>query len=64
MPRRVVIDVFLVTLTVPRDPRGTTTTALQRTLNSTTFQDRLRKSVAAVCRAYPSLRNVRVELSR
>ena len=64
MGKRVVIDVLLVTLTVPQDLDAKEVTAVRRTLNGRGFRERLKKTVTAACRAFPSLRRVRLDISR
>jgi hypothetical protein len=64
MGKRVVIDVLLVTLTVPQDLNEKEARAVRRTLNGQRFRERLKKTVTTACRAFPSLRRVRLDISR
>jgi hypothetical protein len=64
MRKRVTMDVFLVTLTVPHDLAEPEVTAIRRTLKGKDFQRRLRDAATETCRAFPSLRTVRLDISR
>jgi hypothetical protein len=64
MEKRVVIDVFQVTLTVPQNLDEKEVTAVRRTLNDQGFRERLKRTVSATCRAFPSLKRVRFGISK
>jgi len=64
MPKTVELDTFLVTLTVPRDLPAATVSRIRRVLNRPSFQTRLRRSVEALVRQYPSLHSVTLSVSR
>jgi hypothetical protein len=64
MRKRVTIDVFLVTLTVPEDLDEAEVRAVRRTLSGRRFQHRLRRAAIETCRAFTSLRPVRLDVSR
>jgi hypothetical protein len=64
MGKRVVIDVLLVTLTVPQCLSEKEVTAIRRTLSGQGFRERLKRTVSAACRAFPSLRPVRFDISK
>ena len=57
---RVVLEVFLLTLTLPRDyPER-----VHRALNRRSFVDRLQKVITTLIREFPSLASVEVSVSR
>jgi hypothetical protein len=64
MRKRVIIDVFLVTLTVPEDIDEAEVRAVRRTLGGRRFQGRLRLAAIETCRAFPTLRRIRLDISR
>ena len=64
MPKIVELDTFLVTLKVPRDLSAATVSKIRRVLNRRGFQIRLRRTVDALLRRYPTLQNVTLSVSR
>jgi hypothetical protein len=64
MRKRVTIDVFLVTMTVPEDLDEAEVRAVRRALKGKSFQRRLRDATTETCRAFPSLRTVHLDISR
>ena len=64
MPKTVELDTFLVTLTVPRDSPAATVSRIRRVFNRPGFQARLRRTVEALLRRYPTLQTVSLSVSR
>jgi hypothetical protein len=63
MRRRVVLDVFRITLTIRSDLNAKEANAIRRTLDSRRFNDRLKTTVRTAFRAFPTLRSVRFDIS-
>ena len=64
MPKIVQLDTFLVTLKVPRDLPAATVSKIRRVLNRPGFQIRMRRTVEALLRRYPTLHTVTLSVSR
>lgn len=60
----IVLDEFHLTLLVPRGLNESQAQAASRTLNGRRFQAQLRAAVRRVLRQHPSLRSIRLTLSR
>ena len=61
---RVVLDVFLVTVTIPRNHPAFEVIKIRRTLNRLRFATRLQNCVATLIRALPSLTAIDVSVPR
>jgi hypothetical protein len=64
MPKELVIDEILVTVFVPVGLPDTAYRAIRRTLIGRRFRTRLERGVGDAIRRYPSLRQVRVSVTR
>jgi hypothetical protein len=64
MSKIVELDTFLLTLKVPRDLPAATVSKIRRVLNRPAFQARLRQTVEALLRRYPTLHTVALSVSR
>ena len=58
------LDVFLLTLSVPKDRPDAEIEAARRVLDRKSFQRELRKAAEAVFREHPELASVTLTLSR
>ena len=58
------LDVFLLTLSVPKDRPDAEVDAARRILDRRSFQKKLRKAAEAVFREHPELASVALTLSR
>ena len=58
------LDVFLLTLSVPKDRPDAAVPAVRRILDRKSFQRELRKAAEAVFREHPELASVTLTLSR
>lgn len=64
MARSIVIEEFWVTAFVPRRLDAAECKAIRRTLTGTRFRKALEQAVQATRERYPSLRKVRITVSR
>jgi hypothetical protein len=64
MPKKILMDEFHVSVTVPSGLSKAEYDAIHRSLKSTRFQKRLREGMRNIFRRYPSLRKTRVAISR
>ena len=60
----ILLDVFLLNLSVPKDRPEAEIDAARRILDRRSFQRKLRKAAEAVFRAHPELASVALTLSR
>ena len=60
----VILDVFLVTVTIPPDHPAADVTRVRRALNRESFATRLRDAVTDLVRPFPTLSAVTVSISR
>ena len=58
------LDVFLLTLSVPKDRPDAEIEALRRLLGRKSFQKRLLRAAEAVLRVHPELASIALTLSR
>ena len=61
---RITLDVFLLTLAVPRDHPDAHVETIRRTLDRRTFSNRLRATVTQLVEEFPTLAAVTVSVSR
>ena len=61
---RVTLDVFLVTLLIPKNLPDDAVAKVRRTLNRATVSTQLRQAVATLLRRFPALSAVTVSVSR
>lgn len=64
MPRFLLIEELRLTFHVPPNLSGAQTKAIVRTLPSAGFRSKLSRSVRVVMQRYPSLRPLRLTISR
>ena len=60
----ILLDVFLLTLSVPKDRPDAEVAAARRILDRKSFRKKLLKAAEAVFRAHPELASVNLTLSR
>ncbi len=64
MPRLILLDEFHLDFFVPRELRPAEIRAIRRTLDKVRFGVNLRRAIRDLLQRYPSLRKVRVTLTR
>ncbi len=64
MSQAILMDGFHVGVFVPSGLRAAESAAIRRTLDGARFRIRLGRAVREVCRRYPSLRKVKITVSR
>ena len=64
MPRHILLDELLLTVSVPRGLPESTISIIRRHLNSQSFKAAIRQAIRSVFQRHPQLRKVRVRVTR